>query len=264
MARLRSRHAQEQNGDGQKRDGISKLTLDKFCPRCFRPGVILDPSTNRFTCTRCGVELEVSPFADGRLGSPFSRSIPGGGQEYALPSIIDYNLGTDPNRTIVELRYRCSVKISGREDDPEQGFAAREEQSRPYLEALGHTHYAKLGGTGGDDEYTKKALRVLSSKIRYVPLPQPSYLWTSRLGKEVRRCVRCLEGPEHLSKMADEVISDGFEWMVDELRLRLKREQSSVCLGTMVDEVIKDAIGSVAGGNMALAALNRAKEVEEP
>jgi ribosomal protein S27AE len=237
LARLRSRHAHEQNRELKKRDGMTKIGLDRWCPECHQPGVVLEPSTNRWTCSRCGVELEISPFSDGRLAIPF------GGQEYALPSIIDHNLGSDPNRTIVELRYRTPVRILGRDQESEEGWPARETITEPYLAALGHTHWAQIRVKGEDDPMMRRALEILSRKLKTIDLPQPVYLWAARLGIDVRKCVNCLEGPEHLSKLADSVMQDGQAWMKEELAKRVRKMQSIPCLETVVDQVIRDALG---------------------
>jgi ribosomal protein S27E len=138
--------------------------MRNWCPDCLTRTVIYSEVVR--ACSKCGREL---PYIKPVEREPNSHS------EYAIPSIINHNLGSDPNGTIVELR-----KAPGRGDES-------------YLSVLGYTHWSRLGGEGEDDELTKKALIALSGRLKEIQLPQPVYLWSARLGVAVRKQVSLFE-----------------------------------------------------------------------
>jgi hypothetical protein len=176
-----------------RREG--SVSLSQFCPYCFKPTVMCSDVVR--VCTSCGAEL------------PYVRQAPRapvGGHEYALNSVWNRNMGTDHNRTIVELR-----KTPSRGDDM-------------YLAVLGSTHWNQLGGQGEDDDLTKKALEILFHRSQNISLPPPVYPKLDRLGIAVRKAVK-----EH-SKL------------VERKEREARALKSTAAIEQIVDRVLRDAL----------------------
>jgi len=183
MARSRNRH----------KDPPNEIT--HFCPHCFRPSIFEDH--DKFICATCGVEMHFSPlrhYLSGNKASPDTQS-------FALASVWDNNLGSNANRTIVELR-KTMVKVG--DIDPETGESVN---GRPYLEALGHTEWAHFRVQGEDDRTIQKALEILNDKLESLNLPSPVYLSKHKLGLEVRRSVKKMQSPSNLAAICDAIIA---------------------------------------------------------